>query len=443
MKYVLVIDTNHRPLMPCKSARARLLLRQGKAAVFRRFPFTIILKHAILTSSNELLRLKIDPGSQTTGMAIINDKSGDVVLAAEINHRGSQVKDALDQRRMIRRSRRNRKTRYRPARFYNRHRSQGYLSPSLKSRLINICTWVNRFQKVCPITNLSQELVRFDIQALQNPEIAGITYQQGTLMGYELREYLREKWGRRCAYCGAEGVPLQIEHIIPKTRGGTDRVNNLTLACQDCNQQKGKQTAEEFGYPDIQTQANTSFKSATIVNTMRWALWQQLQGIGLPVEVGTGGCTKFNRSLRGLPKTHWLDAACVGTSTPTSLCVEGVVPLLIRATGRGTRQMCRMDRFGFPRTGPKTIRTVQGFRTGDITRAVVSSGMKKGVYVGRVAVRANRNFNIQTKAGTIQGLHARYFTILHRSDGCYQKGKAVFSPVTSMQGYSPQDVEDR
>ena len=412
-----------------------MLLRRGQAAVFRRFPFTIILKRAIPSAENQPLRLKIDPGSHTSGVAIVDDTRGDVVYAAEISHRGQEVSEALDKRRAIRRGRRKRKTRYRPVRAHNRRRPSGWLPPSLRSRVINIRIWIERFRRLCPVTSLSQELVRFDTQALQQPEIAGVAYQQGTLMGYELREYLLEKWGRRCAYCGAKELPLQIEHLVPRARGGTNRVSNLTLACQDCNQRKGTRTAEEFGHPELQAQAMKPLKSAAIGNATRWALWKELLETGLPVEVGTGGRTKFNRSTRGLPKTHWLDAACVGASTPASLHVEGVVPLLIKATGRGSRQMCRVDRFGFPRSGPKTLRTVLGFRTGDIARAVVTSGVKEGVYVGRVAIRATKRFNIQTRAGTIQGLPAHTFTVLHRSDGySYQKGRAVLSPLASLRG---------
>jgi 5-methylcytosine-specific restriction endonuclease McrA len=120
----------------------------------------------------------------------------------------------------------------------NRRRPDGWLPPSLESRLANVVTWVRRLCRLAPVTAISQELVKFDTQALVNPEIAGVEYQQGTLAGYELREYLLEKWGRRCAYCKATGVPLQVEHIVPKVRDGSNRASNLTLACRNCNQKK-------------------------------------------------------------------------------------------------------------------------------------------------------------------------------------------------------------
>ncbi len=225
---VFVLDTNKQPLAPCHPARARQLLGKGKAAVYCRYPFTIILKREVKEADSQPFRLKIDPGSKTTGMAILNYRTGEVVWAAELQHRGWQIKSALDSRRAIRRSRRNRKTRYRKPRFNNRRRPKGWLPPSLMSRVYNIETWVARLRRYCPITAISLELVRFDTQAMVNPEISGIEYQQGELFGYEVREYLLEKFGRKCAYCGAENIPLQVEHIIPKTCGGSNRVSNLT-----------------------------------------------------------------------------------------------------------------------------------------------------------------------------------------------------------------------
>src|SRR5262249_38696172 len=142
-----------------------------------------------------------------------------------------------------------------------------------------------------------------------------------------------------------------------RARGGPDQVSSLTLACRLCNERKGTQTAEEFGYPAVQAQAEQPLRDAAPVNATRWALFRRLRALGLPLETGTGR-TKWNRTQRQLPKTHWLDAACVGASTLHHLRVAGLRPLLITATGRHARQLCRMDRFGFPRTGPKATSRV-------------------------------------------------------------------------------------
>ena len=428
MSYVFVLDTNKQPLNPVHPGWARKLLSSGRAAVYKHYPFTIILKSAVQDAEVQPLRLKIDPGSKTTGFAIVNDDTGDVPFAAELNHRGQQIKKSLDSRRAIRRSRRNRKTRYRKPRFNNRRRKEGWLAPSLMSRIYNIETWIRRLRNLCPISAFSLELIKFDTQAMQNPEINAVEYQQGELFGYEVREYLLEKFGRKCTYCGADVVPLQIEHIVPKARGGTNRVSNLTLACEACNQKKGNQTAEEFGYPKVQAQAKKPLKAAAAVNATRWALYRRIQETGLPVEVGTGSRTKYNRSVRKLPKTHWLDATCIGASTPEVLSVEGIRPLVITAMGHGSRQMCRMDKYGFPRTAAKQLKRVHGFQTGDIVKVVVPMGKKTGTYIGRAAIRATGNFNIKTKSSTVQGISCRYCQLVQRLDGYIYERETAFLP---------------
>jgi 5-methylcytosine-specific restriction endonuclease McrA len=233
-------------------------------------------------------------------LALVNDSTGEVVWVAELQHRGFQVRDALTSRRQLRRSRRNRKTRYRKPRFLNRTRPQGWLPPSLSSRVANILTWVKRLSSLCQITAVSQELVRFDTQQMQDAEISGVGYQQGTLAGYEIREFLLSKWNRTCAYCGAKDTPLEIEHINPRSKGGSNRVSNLCLACVPCNQKKGSKDIKDFlkGKPDllkrILSQAKKSLADTAAVNATRWKLYEDLEKTGLPVEVGTGGLTKYN-----------------------------------------------------------------------------------------------------------------------------------------------------
>ncbi len=438
MSKVFVLDTNQQPLDPVHPGHARLLLKQGKAAVYRHFPFTLILKRAVEHPTLHPLRLKIDPGSQTTGLALVNDASGEVVWAAELTHRGRQIKQRLDQRRAARRSRRQRKTRYRPPRFSNRRRRKGTLPPSLESRVSSVLTWLRRLRRLCPVSAISQELVRFDTQALDTPDIEGVEYQQGQLAGYEVREYVLFKWNHQCAYCDAREVPLELDHIQPRSKHGSNRVSNLTLACHACNQRKGDQDIRVFLREDperlarLLAQVKTPLRDAAAVNTTRWALYEHLCTCGLPVECGSGGGTKCNRMTRALPKAHWLDAACVGKSTPQVLKVHGIVPWRITATGHGGRQMCRMDRFGFPRSGSKQHKRVEGFQTGDLVRAVVSSGTKQGTYVGKVAVRSSGYFNITTRQGVVQGIAHRYCRLIARSDGySYHLGKERAFPLAT------------
>jgi len=439
MSFVFIVDTNRQPLNPVHPGRARILLSTGKAAVLKRYPFTIVLKAAVAQPELTPLRLKLDPGSQTTGIALVDDQSGQVVFAAELAHRGHSIKEQLASRRRVRRGRRNRHTRYRKPRFSNRKRPKGWLAPSLQSRISNSTTWVARLRKVCPIEAISMELVKFDLQQMDNPEIQGAQYQQGTLFGYELREYLLEKWGRQCAYCSKSDMPLQIEHIVPRAKGGTDRVSNLTLACEKCNSKKGTKDLVVFlkkkpeRLAKILKQARAPLKDAAAVNTTRWALLKRLKEFGLPVECGSGGLTKFNRTTRRLPKAHWLDATCVGGSTPEIIKAEGIIPLSIKATGHGNRQMCLMDERGFPRTGPKAAKRVKGYQTGDLVRAVVPEPLKTaGDHIGRVKVRATGSFDIRTKHRNVAGVGYQYCRPIHRNDGYnYTRGERYTAKATT------------
>jgi 5-methylcytosine-specific restriction endonuclease McrA len=439
MQRVLVVDKNRQPLMPCHPARARELLKKGKAAILRCFPFTIILKERD-GGENQAIQMKLDTGAQTTGIALVAAfKRGLTCLwAAELEHPGFAVRDNLLQRRQIRRGRRSRKTRYRAARFRNRPKDKGWLAPSLRSRLQNIETWFNRLASSSPITHLVLELTKFDTQLLQNSEIHEIEYQQGELWGYEIREYLLPKWEHQCAYCGAKDKPLEVEHLIPKSRGGSNRISNLSLACHACNQKKGRQTAAEFGYPQIQAQAKKPLVAAAVMNSLRWAIYACLEAFGLPIELGTGGLTKFNRLQQDYPKTHWIDAACVAGSGSDVFIHPKHRPLLIKATGRQSRQMVLPDRYGFPRSKAKQRSSVQGFRTGDLVKAIVTNGKKTGTYLGRVAVRANGYFNISTRELLVQGIASRYCQRIHASDGyTYMKGVGV-SSLRQATGYPRQ-----
>lgn len=418
-----VLDKNLKPLDPCHQARARELLKKGRAKVFKRYPFTIVLQDRVLENSvTNCHRIKIDPGSKATGIAVVQEQTGRVTNALEISHRGQQIKDSLESRSSLRRGRRNRKTRYRKPRFLNRTRKAGWLPPSLESRITNIETWVRRIRKVCPVTAISQELVRFDLQQLQNLEVSGVEYQRGELFGFEVKEYLLQKWSRKCAYCAIENVPFEIEHIVAKSRGGSNRVSNLCLSCHSCNQAKGNKPVEEFlkKKPEvlkrILAQAKAPLKDAAAVNTTRWELYRRLQSTELPVELGSGGRTKFNRKTRGIEKQHWTDAACVGESTPEKLLFNGVKPLLVKAKGHGKRQRCGTDKFGFPVRHAPSQKSFMGFQTGDLVKANVLTGKYAGSYTGRIAIRFKPSFKL-TAGGKSFDVHPKYLKTIHKADG--------------------------
>ena len=208
------------------------------------------------------------------------------------------------------------------------------------------------------------------MQLMDNPEIQGVEYQQGTLHGYEVREYLLEKNQRKCAYCGAKDIPLEVEHIIPKAKGGSNRISNLTLACNDCNVKKGKLLPHEIEDASFQKKVASaakkgkqSLKHAASINTIRWKIADTLNVMGLPVIYGTGGKTKFNRTQSKLPKTHYYDAACVVEAVKPS---AGLSVLRIKAKGYGRRDLrsFSINKPGF-NYGPRKRSSGDGFRKYD------------------------------------------------------------------------------
>lgn len=413
---VFVIDSSKKPLDMCHPAKARKLLRDGKAKIYRREPFTIILTKEVEKPVENKYRLKIDYGSRHTGLAIL--KGAKVCWLGQLEHR-TNIKELLDKRRGYRRRRRNANLRYRKERF-NRAKPKGWLPPSLMSRVNNIKTFITRLIRMLPLGAISYENVKFDTQKMVNPDIHGIEYQQGTLGGYEIREYLSEKFNHKCCYCGigqGQGRKFEVEHIIPVSRGGTNRVSNLAWSCHECNQEKDSMTAEEYGHPEVQAQAKKPLKDTAVVNATRWKVYELLKEFNLPVECGTGGLTSYNRIQRNIPKTHYYDACCVGKSTPEVLYFCTNIVHIITAIGRGRHCRTNVNAYGVPRGYLPRQKQFFGFQTGDMVKAIVTSGKKIGTYFGRVLCRKTGSFDIKTKVGRIQGINHKYFNLIQRSDG--------------------------
>ena len=414
---VLVIDKQVHPCNAISEAYARILLHSKQAVIHKRYPFTIRLRNNNAVKKDAIYTVKIDPGASVTGISIV-DSENKVIMLAELVHRGKTIKKNLDSRRAVRRSRRQRKTHYRPARFQNRTRSQGWLAPSVKSRADNVINFVRKLKRFLNISNVEIERVSFDVaQMSSDTKLHGADYQQGLLYQTELRSYLFKKYNGRCVYCGNKAT--EIEHVIPKSKGGTDSVHNLVIACRKCNELKGKLSLKEFGELMNKDFSRLEPKElprhAAIVQSARNYMFQEIAKI-VPNTVGYDAwLTKYNREELGLPKQHYYDALSVGEIKNYKFLTDKV--LQISAKGRGSRQMCRMDSYGFPRTSAKSSKSVKGFQTGDIVKAIVPFGSKAGEYLGKVAVRSSGSFNIQTKAQVVQGIGYKYCHIVQRSDG--------------------------
>jgi hypothetical protein len=367
---VFVLDTHKKPLMPCTPERARLLLARGRAVVHRLKPFVIRLKdRRVEDSVLQPIALKLDPGSKATGMALARVEEtaeGEVhhgLHLSEVQHRGGEVHAAKQRQRNARRRRRSANLRHRTSRYENRRIPTGWLPPSLLSRVGNVLTWTARYARWVPLTRIEVERVRFDTQLLQHPEIDGVQYQRGELAGWEVRAYLLIKYEYRCAYCGNRSTAFEIDHIRPRSRGGSNRVSNLCVACHACNQAKGERTAAEWGRPEVEAGARVPLKDAGV----------------------------------------W---------------VGKIKTLRISAMGRGDHCRTNWTKEGFPRGYKMRHKQVRGFKTGDRVRAVVPATFKTaGIHVGRVQVRQSGSFDIETREREIAGVNAKYCQLLQKGDG--------------------------
>ena len=372
---VLVIDKRKRPCNTISAAYARILLFNKQAVIHKRYPFTIRLRNDNAVLKDRNYTIKLDPGSRTTGVAITDDKDS-VVMLAEIEHRGHIIKKSLDKRRAVRRSRRQRKTRYRPAKFQNKTRPQGWLAPSVKSRADNVINFVKKYKKLLNVNKVMIENVSFDVaQMSSDNNLIGIDYQQGPLYDTNLRDFIFSKTKGRCSYCGAKAE--EIDHIIPRAKGGTNSTYNLTPACRSCNEKKSNLSLKEFGklmnrdYSQLEPKKLP--KDAAIVQSARNYMVKEISKLVPDTTTHEAWITKYNRDQLGLSKQHYYDALSVG-EIPTKFDFLTDKVLQISAKGRGSRQMCRMDSYGFPRTSAKSSKSVKGFQTGDIVKAVVPFG---------------------------------------------------------------------
>ncbi len=412
---VYVINKNGKPLMPCKPAKARHLLEAGKAEVVQQTPFVIQLLWDCEENVQDIT-LGIDAGYSTIGYSTVTDDKE--LIAGELVLR-SDIKRLLEKRRAYRRTRRSRLW-HREPRFNNRSRKDGWLAPSLEHKLQSHIKLIKQLENILPITKIVVEVASFDTQKMQNPEIRGVEYQQGELRGYAVREYLLEKWGRKCAYCGKTDIPLEVEHIIPKSRGGSDRVSNLTISCHECNQKKGNQTAEEFGYLRIQKKAKKTLKATVFMNVIRWRLVNTLN-----CDWTYGHITKHNRIKRSLEKSRVNDAFVIagGSDQIRSECIH-----IGKQVRRQNRSLYKANLLKGGRKKRNTVKEGKGFRRFD---KVLYNKTKCFIH----GLRSSGYFDIRTVNGEKIGasVNSKKLTLLEHAKGIIQEVCAI-PPTTKAVG---------
>ena len=358
--YIPVLTQKGRPLAPCHPRRAKGLVKAGKARLQYHYGIRciVIFKSAIPKLKNAAkLQLRIDPGSENTGIAVTRDhkdSTRSALMALEIKHRGKSIKRAMTKRSRNRRNRRGR-LRYRQPRFNNRTRAADWLPSSILSRLQNTLTWVRRLSKLLPIDSIHVENTVFDPQLLRNPEIQGREYQQGPLYQTNLRAAVFQRDGRKCVYCGKGGkrTKMTLDHVVPRANGGPDRYDNLVVACEACNLKKGNQSLEQFlkrrpkKLAEIQAKLGMELAPSAHMNIILPRLLQQLRADGWQVMEHSAASTAAGRRVCGIDKSHHGDAAVTGC--PAGLHYLPNEPIRVVATGRGGYQRMLPNKYGTPR----------------------------------------------------------------------------------------------
>ena len=307
---VYVLSQNGQPLMPTENhAKVRVLLKQRKAKVVKKCPFTIQLQYESTTHTQKI-NLGIDAGSKTIGVSATTETK--VLYEAEVVLRNDIV-ELLSERRALRSSRRNRKTRYRKPRFDNRKKPSGWLAPSIRQKIETHVTVVENVMKILPVTKIIVETASFDIQKIKNPEIEGEEYQYGEQLDFwNVREYVLFRDGHTCQCCKGKSKDniLNVHHIESRKTGG-NAPNNLITLCETCHKayHKGIITLPK------EIHRGMRFRDAAFMGIMRWAFYDRLKELYNPLGVEVvntyGYITKNTRIEHGLTKEHYVDARCI------------------------------------------------------------------------------------------------------------------------------------
>lgn len=305
---VYVLNQDGQPIMPTSNhAKVRILLKEGKAKVVYRCPFTIQLMYDSTNYTQEV-SLGIDAGSKHIG---VSATTKDMVLYEADAELRNDIVDSLSIRRQNRRTRRNRKTRYRKPRFLNRVKSKkkGWLAPSVKQKVETHLAVIRKVHQLLPITKIIVEVASFDIQKIKNPEIREIEYQQGEQLGFwNVREYVLFRDGHQCQCCKGKSKDkiLNVHHIESRKTGG-NAPNNLITLCETCHTGYHKGTVK---LPKT-IHRGMSFRDAAFMGIMRWGVYDKLKEIYPNVSLTYGYLTKNIRIANSLPKEHYIDARCI------------------------------------------------------------------------------------------------------------------------------------
>lgn len=301
---IYIRSKDGKALMPSeRGGRIGYFLRHGKAHVVSRVPFTVQLDYESTTYTQEV-SLGVDAGSKHIGVSAGSEKKE--LLAAQVELRNDVV-NLLSTRREQRRTRRNRKTRYRKIRFDNRKKKDDWLAPSVEQKVESHLKVIRLAHKLLPITKTTIEVAQFDVQKIKSPDIKGEEYQQGEQMGFwNVREYVFARDGHRCVHCkGKSKDPILNVHYLESRKTGGNSPSNLVTLCETCHK------AYHRGEFTLKIKRGSSLRDAAVMNIMRWAVYERARLEFGKVHLTYGYVTKLTRIENGITKTHAADAFCI------------------------------------------------------------------------------------------------------------------------------------
>jgi N6-L-threonylcarbamoyladenine synthase len=396
---VFVLHKNGKPLMPTNPAKAKHLLKAGKAKVVKRTPFTIQL--TIDTGENtQEVNLGVDAGSKVVGLSATTEK--EVLFESEMQLRNDIAKLLAD-RSSLRRIRRNKKTRYRQARFLNRLKGKGWIAPSIQHKIDGHSKAINLVKSLLPISKVIIEVAQFDIQKIKNPSISGVEYQQGEQLDFwNVREYVLFRDEHQCkGKLGCKNQILNVHHIESRRTGG-DSPENLIILCEECHK------AYHAGTLKLNLKRSQSFRDATFMGIMRWALYNKEKEIFNNTFLTYGYITKHIRIQNKLEKSHAIDARCI-SKNPNAKSPDVVYRMKqVRGQNRQLHK-CTINKGGIRKT-KRLEKYVFGFKLFD----KVKYNNQECFIFGR---RTKGSFNIRLLNGEVinAGISYKKLKLLEKS----------------------------
>jgi len=410
---IYVLNHKGHPLMPTsRHGKVKHLLREGKAIVVNRTPFTIKLTYSSTNYTQEIT-LGIDAGSKAVGLSATTKKQE--LYCSEVQLRTDIVK-LLATRRALRSSRRNRKTRYRKPRFSNRKASKqsGWLAPSIRHKVDSHLRLVADIHKILPVTKIIVEVASFDIQKIRNPNIQGTDYQQGEQLDFwNVREYVFWRDNHTCQHCKGKSKDkiLEVHHIESRQTGG-DAPNNLITLCNTCHE------AYHLGEIVLNAKRGESYRDAAFMGIMRWTLYNQLKELYPNVSLTYGYITKNTRITNNLEKSHIIDAYCITGNLEAKRTNQWFLQRFVRRNNRQLHK-CTITKGGI-RKNNKAPYLVRGFTL----FSKVRYNNQDCFVFGR---RTSGNFDIRKLDSTVvsRGKHVKYLRLL-------QQGKTLLTERKNM-----------